>query len=299
MSLVAKFTFTIFTYSSIAYSFEIDCPKDAKVVGFPPPKGTLIRCILPYKGKYPGLRHGPHFSWWPNGKLKKKDYYKMDFLDGESSTYSKNGKLLYTVNYKNGKKNGFSKSFDNNGKVIEETFYRMGEIVKTKIEEEDSPTNEKKKFIPFSLKSKNDLILTCTLKFNEVESLISFHVSDFKHANQHYRSIDQHHFKKKNSLEEIVPLIYTASKWQNLLTIKELKLPLKEKEGENIKIFEKEYFKIISPGVISKLNSIENQKIKNFTIPSQIKVDQKTFKKTISKTEIIININKCEEGFNL
>lgn len=65
-------------------------------------------------------------EYYPNGKIRKHEFYQDGHLEGERKEWHKNGQLYIQELYQDGKLNGEQKEWYENGYLSRERSYRMG-----------------------------------------------------------------------------------------------------------------------------------------------------------------------------
>ncbi len=89
------------------------------------PEGILQTSIA-YKN---GLKNGPAYSYYKNGKVKLEVMYRYQVKDGMAKYYYESGKLYRETHYVDGQKDGYQKKYYENGRLMAEIPYKAGEVV--------------------------------------------------------------------------------------------------------------------------------------------------------------------------
>ncbi|HFA52010.1 MAG TPA: toxin-antitoxin system YwqK family antitoxin [Bacteroidetes bacterium] len=110
----------IILYCFLATSSLIGC-SNVETVENKDDNGVLIERYSRKKDSF--AKHGPYFSYHPNGQVMEQSTYKDDVLQGETKVFFENGKLDYVEHYKNGKYEGLYQKYFENGQLSNEGQY--------------------------------------------------------------------------------------------------------------------------------------------------------------------------------
>ena len=139
-----------YNFQNVPYGPKISYSKDGK-----------IKESLGYYKKYSYERNGPSISYYSNGNIESKIYFKEGKLHGSRRDYYENGQLKFSTFYinqtdktitegpfvsyyengqiqlevsyfKDGKENGPFKYYDENGQIILEGNYENGKVIDSK-----------------------------------------------------------------------------------------------------------------------------------------------------------------------
>ena len=80
-----------------------------------------------------GKRNGLALGYFKSGKLKDKDYYKDNELDGPVFKYYPDGQLKMEMSFKNDRPNGLAKAYNCNGVFQMEYTYWKGILTRKKL----------------------------------------------------------------------------------------------------------------------------------------------------------------------
>ncbi len=101
------------------------CPKEARLVGAPYPKGISQWCAASSKdGKE--VRHGDYRRWHKNGNLKSKEFYYLGKHDGKVERFYKSGTPRELITYDKGVKSGPYEQWNKDGTQKSKGFYLDG-----------------------------------------------------------------------------------------------------------------------------------------------------------------------------
>ncbi|MCB9197124.1 MAG: toxin-antitoxin system YwqK family antitoxin [Flavobacteriales bacterium] len=70
-----------------------------------------------------GVKEGEQLTYYENGQLKSKEYFKNGVLEGEQQYYFPDGSLEEKLSYKNGLKEGDQFSYYDNGQLEEQEYF--------------------------------------------------------------------------------------------------------------------------------------------------------------------------------
>jgi len=74
-----------------------------------------------------GKKHGVATAVTADGKLRLRDQYTMDVLDGERTRYAPDGAVIYSATYRRGLLDGRERAFDDSGKILRlDTQWQLG-----------------------------------------------------------------------------------------------------------------------------------------------------------------------------
>ena len=74
-----------------------------------------------------GKKHGEAIATTADGKLRLRDHYNMDVLDGARTRYAPDGAVIYSSTYRNGQLDGRERAYDDTGKILRlDTTWKMG-----------------------------------------------------------------------------------------------------------------------------------------------------------------------------
>ncbi len=99
---------------------EVGCPPGASVRGARPPQGLEIWC------EKEGLKHGPHASWYRDGRPATAGLFRNDEREGVWLRYNPKGGLDASASFEGGIQHGAMRTYDAFGRVERETLWVDG-----------------------------------------------------------------------------------------------------------------------------------------------------------------------------
>ena len=275
MGKIIKFSLII-----IVILFPISCKKESLIKKKKYPNGSLKEKII-YKNSKDSTTF-TYYSYFKNGKIKKKYNKKEGLLEGEKVEYYKTGTLKYVIPFEKGKANGIVKHYYPNGKLrIMNTF-------------SDDINNGVYKYF-----GNNDLNIVQKALYIDDKAIIRVDKGEIKENGKNYYGISYFYYSYKDST--FLPV--------GSLTYKNINQ--QEKIQKSCTYFETiacdtiNYGEVYKITIISNLGLIESHRLtfklgkinKNYEFVDNSNI--KTIKSNSNRMDITLLKNDYNKGINL